>query len=458
MGATRLATTSRSVPQRTSSARPRARIQVLPLRREVLVGVLLLLPTASAALPAAEPWAVRIVGLDPALPLDAAARLAQLAGGVVVRTDVRLHFAVLAAPRGPDLDALRAQPGVRWVEHVQPVRAFAAEPLQDEQYGLDAVRAPEAWKLLPGQHTRALVAVIDTGVDWEHPDLAQVVWNGNGLHGVDLTGYATALQCAWETSRSGDCFYTAQPTEELLGPMDFSGHGTHVASIAAAALDGEGMAGVSDGQVLAIKVMAAGSSVYSTTDVLASAIALAPALGARVISMSLGCSCPSATLQAAVTLAWSQGAVLVAAAGNEDSDQPDYPAAYPEVISVAAVNTSLLPWKWADGLGTNHGPTIDLAAPGEQVLGAQSRWSTDYGHKWRGVGWLNMTGTSMAAPHVAGVAALVIEADPLLSNAQVRSVLEGTAQDRGAPGWDSTYGWGVVDAQAAVRAAASPSP
>jgi subtilisin family serine protease len=421
--------------------------------------VLLVVQPLVAAQPAPTPgWAVRIVGLAMDAPMDLLAGLAQRAGGEVLRADPALKFAVMAAPAAEALEALAVLPGVAYVERVQraePLALTTTDPLVPDQWGLPAVRAPEAWDALSdaGRASRATIAVLDTGVDWRHPDLADVLWDGNGLHGWDLTMYATALDCSLGFLVRDGCFAAQQPPEEVAGPMDFAGHGTHVAGIAAAARDGQGVAGVSTARVLAVKVLPYGSSVWSTTDVLASGIALAALEGADVISMSLGCACASATLERAVQVAWLKGSVLVAAAGNSDSDAPFYPAAFPEVLSVAALGPDLQPWRWAPGLGTNHGPTVDLAAPGEDVLSAASRWTTSYGHVYRGLGWVRMTGTSMAAPHVAGVAALVVEANPGLSNAQVVEVLERSADDLGAPGRDDAYGWGLVDAQAAVRLA-----
>lgn len=412
-------------------------------------------PVASLASEGPE---LRIVGFEPGLP----APLASLGalGARVVRVDELLHFAVVVAADPASFDVLASRlPGVAYVEPDFPVMALGyqgLDPLQPDQWGLDAIRAPQAWAMLPERHTEAVIAILDTGADWHHPDLEAAVWNGNGYHGDDLTVYATLAHCALDGLRAPGCFYLQHPPEEILGPMDFHGHGTHVAAIAGAVRDGVGLAGVAPAMLRIVKVLPLGNSVFGSIDVVASGIAWAASQGARVISLSLGCACNTQTLQRAVEFAWTSGSLLVAAAGNSNSNAPMYPASFPQVLSVAATNSTGQRWVVDEYTGSNFGPNIDLAAPGAGILSAQSRWSANFGFFYVGLGFKTMSGTSMAAPFVAGVAALVWEAEPRLTNAEVRGILEGTASDLGAAGRDDFYGWGLVDAEAAVRAALGP--
>lgn len=407
-----------------------------------------LLPAAALG---AAPLELLLVGYEPGASPPTAAL--EGLGAAVVRVDHLLGFAVVAAPPG-FAAAARALPGVAYVETDDPIRPLGiigTEELQGEQWGLDAVRAPQAWALLPDEAAPVTIAVLDTGADWNHPDLSGAVWNGNGLHGDDLTAYAVAGHCALDGWRAPQCFYLKQPPEDVLGPMDFHGHGTHVAGIAAATRDGAGMVGVSQAQLRIVKVMPAGNSVFSSIDVVATGIALAAQNGAHIISLSLGCWCASQTLSRAVDYAWAEGALLVAAAGNSDDDRPLYPAAFRNVISVAAVDRTLGRWLAGPGVGSSYGPTVDLAAPGAAILSAQSRWAANFGYHWVGLGYKNMSGTSMATPFVAGVAALVWSNAPHLTNEAVRDILEGSARDLGAQGRDPYFGAGLVDAEAAVR-------
>lgn len=295
------------------------------------------------------------------------------------------------------------RPGVLAVGIDHRVHA-TADPLQDRQWGLTEVDAAAAWRVTRG--AGAVVAVVDSGVDGSHPDLA-----GALVRGVNT-----------RTDR-GD--YSA-PT------VDRDGHGTHVAGIIAArSANGQGVAGVAPkASIMPVKVLDADGSGWMGDVV--EGIVWAADHGADVINMSLGG--PDADFSAtAVAYARAKGVVVVAAAGNESSSAPSYPAALPGVVSVTALERG-----GSVDSYSNYGATVDLAAPGTGIV------STVPG------GYAAMSGTSMASPQVAGVAALVASVAP---RAAIEAVLTRSADDQGAPGWDSRFGAGVVDAAAAVRMA-----
>jgi len=288
-----------------------------------------------------------------------------------------------------------------------------ADPLQDEQWAFtpdSVLDVSQAWELSQG--AGVTVAVVDTGMRLDHPDLAPNVWTnfnevpGNGIdddhngfvddvHGVDLT--------------------TAAPQQDL---SDGNGHGTHVAGIIAAAANGQGVVGVAPrAKIMAIKALDAAGR--GTTAGVAAGILYAVANGARIINLSLAADSPDPRIDAAVAAAAQANVLVVAAAGNEGRDidvQPSYPAsiAAPNLISVAATTPN-------DGRDiasfSNYGPlAVQVAAPGQTILSTANTG-----------GYVEESGTSMAAPMVAGVAALMASANPRLGAADLRALLVQSA-------------------------------
>jgi lambda repressor-like predicted transcriptional regulator len=251
-----------------------------------------------------------------------------------------------------------------------------------------------------------VIAIVDTGIRPDEPDLKDKL----------VPGYD---------------FVNNDPQ-----PWDDQGHGTLIALVAAAATNnGMGMAGVGyNAQIMPLKALdASGAGTHAS---LAAAIVWAAEHGADVINLSLGGPFSSRTLAEAVEFAWKRGVVLVAAAGNESSDVTIYPAAYPSVMAVVATTRDMQRASFS-----NYGRHISIAAPGVGV---------PFGHEGEIWSW---SGTSMATPHVAGVAALVAARNPMLTNAQIRDLLERTAEDLGEPGWDPYFGHGLVNAYRAVTEA-----
>lgn len=294
------------------------------------------------------------------------------------------------------------------------------DPFLPDQWGLAAVNAPAAWALAPPPHD-VVVAVIDTGADWTHADLASNLWRGNLQHGVS----------------------TAQPfgvfTSVPVGPysitQDDRGHGTLVAGVLAATRsNGVGVRGVADVPLMLVKVSGAGAP--GTVTAVADGIVWAVDHGARVASVSQTAGLPHPALDAALAYAEARGVVVVAAAGNDGRATKLWPAAYPTVVSVAA--TTILDDVWPS---SSFGK-VDVAAPGEGIL------TTALGNQFT-----RADGTSLATPHASGVAALVLAVAPDLSARDVRAILNASARDVLAPGFDARTGHGVVDARAAVALA-----
>lgn len=277
--------------------------------------------------------------------------------------------------------------------------------LGGNNWGLDLVNAPEAWAQgFTGEDT--VVAVIDTGVDYTHVDLDDNLWvnsgeiAGNGIDD-DGNGYVDDVR-GWDF------------VEDDNNPMDLRGHGTHVAGTIAAENNGFGVTGVAyNAQIMPVRVLNENGSGF-WSDV-ADGIIYAADNGADVINLSLGGGYSSA-IEAAVEYATALGSVVVMAAGNSGASQPTYPANFATDwgIAVGAVNSSNRMAWFSNQAGTT--PLDYVVAPGVSVL------STTPGNAYA-----SYSGTSMAAPHVAGVAALLLSANPHLTSAQVESILTATA-------------------------------
>jgi subtilisin family serine protease len=188
---------------------------------------------------------------------------------------------------------------------------------------------------------------------------------------------------------------------------------------------------------MAEKVLSSNGVGYSSW--VARGIAHAADNGAKIISMSLGSWFPSKTIKRACAYAWSKGCLLVAAAGNDGWGRLNYPAKYVTVIAVGAIDSNdHRAWF------SNYGWGLELVAPGVDILST-----------YKGGTYKTLSGTSMACPHVSGVAALVWSYNTSLTNKQVRMILDESAVDLGSPGWDKYYGFGKVDAYRALTLAAN---
>jgi len=285
-------------------------------------------------------------------------------------------------------------------------------PLQEvpdrfgDNWGLDTIRAPEVWNA-GHTGTGVVVAVIDSGVDYTHPDLADNIWHNLDEipdNGIDDDGNGFVDDAIGWDFVDGD-----------RDPMDGNGHGTHIAGTIAAADDGFGMTGVAPGaQIMPVRVL--DHKGEATFNEVATGIYYAVDNGADIINLSLGGYFPSPPEERAIQFAVERGAVVVMAAGNSYGSAPAYPAYYAKDngIAVGAVDSAGKLVSFSNRAGSVPLDYVD--APGQSI------YSTTPNNTYS---WFD--GTSMAAPHVSGTAALMLSANPGLSVEQVESILVDTA-------------------------------
>jgi len=310
---------------------------------------------------------------------------------------------VLAARLADDADVLAAAP--------ETTLRLQDDPYRDDQWALDRLEAETAWSTTRGADVT--VAVIDTGVEGDHPDLEGALVAGRDF--VDPRGDGTD---------------------------DDHGHGTVVAGIVSARTNGVGTEGLApEVGVMPLRVVSSNGTALSSD--VAEAVLWAADHDADVINLSLGGEQQDPVLDEAISTARQDGALVVAAAGNlrQDGDPTVYPAASPDVLAVAAtdVRDRVAPF-------SSSGDWVDVAAPGVGV--------TAPGHNGT---YVSASGTSMASPYVAAAAALLISRAPHLTPDDVEAALVGTATDLGPDGRDRDTGHGLVDPVGALRAAGATS-
>ncbi|MBM3266292.1 MAG: S8 family serine peptidase [Candidatus Sericytochromatia bacterium] len=371
-------------------------------------------------------------------------------------------------PEGRDPGAVMAvvsgEPEIKYAtrNYVRRVLGFRAAELKtiypSGLWALEQIKAPEAWDTYfsadnpPGKGV--LVAVVDSGVDVRHPDLSANIardGQGNPLY-VDVLRDASS---SYDVCRG--YYYdwvTAYRDVTHLGP-DGHGHGTHVAGIIAAqagnpAYGYENIVGVAPAaQILPVKTMDCRGDGQDWN--IAYGIKAAADMGARVLNLSIGGPEPSSLLEDALGYAIAKGTLIVVAAGNGSGSPVFYPAAYPGVIAVGAVNRDDVYQSFS-----NIGPEMALVAPGgtinqtvEGILSTVPTYITEM-DKTGKHGFARVSGTSQASPFVAGAAALIWSREPSLTADQVRERLYASAADLGTRGFDTKHGWGRLDVAAAL--------
>ena len=328
----------------------------------------------------------------------------------MLKSDPAVEFAepdyfVFAAPLDVALSQTRANTNTVLTTTMPPMPPD--DRFYDRQWALPKINALAAWAISSGRDVT--IAILDSGVDVEHPDLAARI-----VRGYDFVN----------DDDNAD---------------DDNGHGTHVAGIAAAiSNNGIGIAGLAwNANIMPLKILNR-SGVGTSSDIVR-AICWAVTERADIINMSLGGPFASHTVHTAVDYAISQGIVLFAATGNHyhRGNPITYPAAYKSVIAVAATDRDDLKAEFS-----NTGTYVDIAAPGVDILSTYTRDDQSI--------WASASGTSMSSAYAAGLAALILSVDPDLSPDQLRTVITDSVVDLGCPGRDILFGYGRIDVAAAL--------
>ncbi|KAF0133962.1 MAG: peptidase S8/S53 subtilisin kexin sedolisin [Candidatus Saganbacteria bacterium] len=331
-------------------------------------------------------------------------------GKTIEVPDMSLIYKI-SLPKNSDVQAVcdeyKKDPNVSYAHPNYIIKAFLTpnDTKYANQWGLAKIDAPTAWDITTGENA-VTVAVIDTGADYNHEDLVGKIIQGEN--------------------------YIAKGTP----PLDDNGHGTHIAGIiAAVANNSKGVAGVNWGaRILAIKVL--DSHGGGLTSNAAEGIHEAVTKGAKIINLSWGDDVSSNTLENAVNYAYAQGVLVVAAAGNENTSSMVYPAAYTNVMCVAATDQNDKWSVWGIGSASNYGTWVDISAPGTSI------YSTYLSNSYT-----NLNGTSMATPFVAGVASLLFSRKPTWTPDQLRARIEENCDniDSLNPGKEGQLGKGRIN-------------
>ncbi len=415
---------------------------------------------------AAQLYRATVLGVSPALRA-ARLRIASVSDRDQVMAALRLDPRIAAVERNGILYTTEVR------HHPESGARLPVAPPNDPAYPrqawhYEAMDLRRAWRTSTGS-TSVLVAVVDDGIRFDHPGIAANLT----ADGYDFVSSTPAPACSGGVvDLAGDGNgYDSNPTipvaydyNEVLncysGNTGLGGHGLHVAgTIGAAGNDGVGGTGVNWAvRIRPVRVMnsAGQGDMYDIAQGILYAAGLPADNGAggviqaptaaRIINLSLGAEGPpNVLLQNAVAAATAAGSLLIAAAGNKDSSAPSYPAAFPEVVSVSAIGPDFTRASYS-----NYGPTVDIAGPGGDLADGGSDFGV-YSTRWNfgtnSPDYESIQGTSMAAPHVAGVAALLLAQAPSLTASQLRGRLLNYAVDLGVPGRDDLYGAGLVNAR-----------
>ena len=386
-----------------------------------------------------------IVKFKPAVSYAKASTALADLGSTVISTNEAIGIHQVAIPPDKTVEemvkAFSARPDVEYAEPNYIAHAFMTpnDPYYVYQWHMPLINMPAAWDQstgIPG----VVVAVIDCGVAYET--------YGAYTQAPDLAGTAFVPGYDYVNNDSH--------------PNDDCAHGTHVTgTIAQTTNNNLGVTGIAfNCSIMPIKVLdASGNGTYTA---IVNGITYAADHGAEVINMSLGGASGSTALQNAVIYAYNAGVTIVCAAGNAGSSAAQYPASYTQCISVSAIRYDRTYPSYS-----SYGSTIDICAPGGDVTVDQNGdgyvdgvlQQTHDGVNYGTFGYYFYEGTSMACPHVAGVAALLIsKAGGSMTPDAVRAALQNTATDLGPAGWDQHYGYGMVNASAALATIGNNPP
>jgi thermitase len=345
-------------------------------------------------------------------------RVISLTGGSLkgTRTMGGMNYALISLPSGQEVEsALKALENEESIDYGQPNYLYHATLTPNDpefsgrQYCHQRMSSEKAWDVTTGNGS-VIVAIVDTGVDGTHPE-----FSGRMVDGYD--------------------FVQNRPITGAESP-DENGHGTHVAGIAAATgNNSKGVAGLNWGcRIMPVRVM--DSSGSGSDWAVAGGIQFAAENGAKVINLSLGGKGYSQEIQDAINMSLEMEVTVVASMGNDYSRGLNYPGACQGVIAVGSSNAADLA-----SIFSTRGDHISVAAPGEEIY---STYPLEFGQ------YKTMSGTSMASPQVTGLASLLLGQNPSWPPSMVRSHLENTAIDLGAPGFDDSFGFGRIDAFNAI--------
>ncbi len=339
----------------------------------------------------------------------------------------------------------KSDPSIAYVQtsNIYKIDYTPNDSLVNQQWALKKIQAFAAWDITQGSDS-VLIGLIDTGIDYLHPDLKNKIYINPGETGTDSQGKDKNSNgvdddhngfiddyMGWDfTDRRGFPFDSSGG--DYLGwdnnPMDENGHGTYIAGILAAETNnGIGIAGVAP-KIKILNLRAFDPSGYGEEDDVAAAILYAVKMGVKVINMSFGDTQFSYVLRDVIRYAYNKGVVLVASSGNDGSDEPHYPSGYSEVICVG--NSTADDYVASS---SNYGSTLDLVAPGTDILTTA-----------RGGGYATVSGTSASAPFVSAAAGLILSLGNF-TNEEVKQILKSTADDIDEPGWDIRSGAGRLN-------------
>lgn len=362
-----------------------------------------------------------LVGFRNNIPQHARELVHQKTNGVARKSVRQINTDVVKVPQGSTVsETIEKYKKLPEVEYAEPnflakASLTPSDTLFGKQWNLKKILSEESYDISKGGGV--VIAVVDTGVDNNHSDLSGLVLQG--YNAIDGSNNST----------------------------DDHGHGTHVAGIASAQTDnGNGVASVSfQSQVLPVKVL--NKDGVGTYGDVSEGITYSADNGARIINLSLGGSSDSETLKRAVNYALSKGSLLVAAAGNDGNDAPVYPAAYKGVLAVSASDSN-------DNLASfsSYGNNIFVSSPGVSVISSVP-----------GGSYASWSGTSMAAPHLAGLLALQLSYKPSMTNSEAIDAVKKNAEKVGPysydqNGWNPYFGYGRISAGKTLTSLSSPSP